>query len=179
MKNFKTLLLALLVVGCSAEPETDIAGLEAMRDQWQAAFDANDAAAIAALYAANGTLHPPNAKKMMGRRAIEAYWDEFMSSVGSGEINDSEVYASGDAGYKVGTYMLTDAAGAPSDVGKYVEIWRHIDGRWQMLHDIYNSDMPLPAPPPPPAADDEAEVFDDEDAEIVGDDEAEAIDVEG
>ena len=169
MKMFKTLLLALLVIGCSEEPETDLAGLQAMSDQWQAAFDARDAAAIAARYAANGPLHPPNARKMMGRRAIEAYWDEFMSSGIGGGINDTEVYADGDVGYKIGTYMLTDAAGAPSDVGKYVEIWRHVDGRWQMLHDIFNSDMPLPAPPPPPEPDDEAEVFDDE--EMIEDEE--------
>jgi ketosteroid isomerase-like protein len=178
MKMFKTLLLALLVVGCSSEPETDLAGLQAMRDQWQAAFDATDAAAIAALYAANGTVHPPNAKKAMGRRAIEAFWQEFLSSGLGAEISDSEVYASGDVGYKIGTYMITDAAGAPADIGKYVEVWRFIDGRWQMLHDIYNSDMPLPAPPPPapPEADDEAEVFDDE--EMIEDEEA-LMDEEG
>ncbi len=102
MKMFKTLLLALLVVGCSSEPETDLAGLQAMRDQWQAAIDATDAAAIAALYAANGTVHPPNAKKAMGRRAIEAFWQEFMSSGVGAEISDTEVYASGDVGYKAG-----------------------------------------------------------------------------
>lgn len=169
MKTFTTVLLALLVVGCSGEPETDLAGLESMRDQWQTAFDAGDPAAVAALYAANGTLHPPNAKKQMGRRAIEAYWSEFLASGIGGEINDTEVFASGDVGYKIGTYMITDPAGAPADLGKYVEIWRRIDGKWQLLHDIFNSDMPLPAPPPTPAADDEVEVIDDA-AEIPDDD---------
>lgn len=169
MRNFKVLLIAVLAVGCSGEPETDIAGLAAMQDQWQAAFDARDAAGIAALYAANGTLYAPNATKISGRTAIRAYWDDFLASGVGGQIDDTEVFASADVGYKIGTYMITDPAGAPADVGKYVEVWRHIGDKWQLLHDIYNSDMPLPALPPPPAADDEAEVFDDE-AEILEED---------
>lgn len=162
MKNLATLLFVLLVVGCSEAPETDLEGLKAMGAEWQAAFDAKDAAAMAAVYAPNGAVHPPNGKKARGRPAIEAFWTEFLSSGNAGEISDSEVYAYGDVGYKVGTYMITDPAGAPLDIGKYVEIWRHVDGRWQMLHDIFNSDMPLPEPPPPAQElDDEAEVVDD------------------
>ena len=165
MKIFKTLLLTSLIVGCSDDvPETDLAGLHAMNDQWQTAYNAGDAAAVAAIYAANGNVHPPNGKTVMGRRAIEAFWAGFMSSVGGAEIIPTDVYADGDVGYKFGTYLITDEYGAPADVGKYVEVWRHIDGRWQMLHDIFNSDMPLSEPPPPPAAEDEAEVFDDEES---------------
>ena len=177
MKMFRTLLLALMVIGCSDDvPETDLAGLNAMQDQWQAAFDAGDAAAVAAIYAANGKVHPPNGKSVMGRRAIEAFWVGFISSVGGAALNATDVYADGDVGYKFGTYMITDQTGAPADVGKYIEVWRYIDGRWQMLHDIFNSDMPLPEPPPPPEADDEAEVFDDEE---LMEDEAALIDEEG
>jgi len=163
MKKLVTLLFAVLVVGCSEAPETDLEGLRAMRMEWQAAFDAKDAAGIAAIYAANGAVHPPNGKKVRTRVEIEAFWAEFQATGNGAEISDAEVYANGDVGYKVGTYMITDPTGAPLDVGKYVEIWRHIDGRWQMLHDIYNSDMPLPEPPPPAVeeAADEAEVVDD------------------
>ena len=162
MKKLTTLLAAILLVACSAdEPVTDLEGLKAMRGEWQAAFDAKDAVAIAALYTANGTVHPPNAKKVKSRPAIQSFWADFMASGSSAAISDTEVNANGDIGYKVGTYMMTDPAGAPLDVGKYVEVWHYIDGRWQMLHDIYNSDMPLPEPPPPPAAESEAEVFDD------------------
>jgi uncharacterized protein (TIGR02246 family) len=173
MRNFKALLIAVLAAGCSGEPETDIAGLAAMHDQWQAAFDARDAAAVAAIYAANGTLYAPNSRKITGRTAIQVYWDDFLASGVGGQIDDTEVFAGVDVGYKIGTYMITDPAGAPADVGKYVEIWRHIDGKWQLLHDIYNSDMPLPALPPPPEADDEVEVIDDE-AEVV-EEEAEPV----
>jgi len=40
------------------------------------------------------------------------------------EINDIEVYASGDLGYKVGSYVITNPGGTTIDVGKYIEVWR-------------------------------------------------------
>jgi ketosteroid isomerase-like protein len=163
MRKLATLVTLILAAGCSDEPATDLEALQSMREAWQAAFDARDAAGIAALYAANGSVHPPNAKTVKNRRAIEDFWENFLAAGVGGQINDTEVYAVGDVGYKAGTYMVTDSAGAPIDVGKYVEIWRHKNGKWQLLHDIYNSDMPLPEPPLPAGrTDDEAEVFDDE-----------------
>jgi uncharacterized protein (TIGR02246 family) len=163
MNKWTTLLFVVLASACSDAPETDPAGLRAMHDTWQSAFDAGDAAAIAAVYASDGAVHPPNGKTVKGRTSIRKYWESFQSSGIGGQINDVEVYASGDVGYKMGTYMLTDANGAPLDVGKYVEVWRYSDGKWQMKHDIFNSDMPLPEPPPamPSAEEDEAEVVDD------------------
>jgi len=110
-----------------------------------------------------------------GRAAVEAFWREFISSGIGGEINDIEVYASGDLGYKVGSYVITDPGGTTIDVGKYIEVWRYADGNWQMLHDIFNRDMPLPAPPPVPEPDDEAEVIDNDEAEVFDNDEAEVI----
>jgi ketosteroid isomerase-like protein len=163
MRKLTMLLFIALAVGCSGAPEPDLEGLRAMRNEWQTAFDARDAAGIAAVYASNAAVHPPNGKTVNGRTSIQKFWEAFQADGFGGQINDVEVYASGDVGYKVGTYMLTDAGGAPFDVGKYLEIWRFSDGKWQMQHDIFNSDMPLPEPPPPaaPQEDDEAEVVDD------------------
>jgi ketosteroid isomerase-like protein len=162
MKKLATLLIVLLAAACADEPQTDLEGLKAMQGEWQAAFDSRDGAAIAAVYAANGAVHPPNGKTVKGRSDVAAFWDEFLASGIGGQIDDAEVYANGDVGYKVGTYMVTDPAGAPIDVGKYVEIWRYANGKWQMRHDIFNSDMPLPAAPTPaPEMDDEAEVIDE------------------
>ncbi len=168
MKKLTMLLFALMAIGCSDAPETDLDGLRAMGTKWQAAFDAKDPAAIAALYADNGAMLPPNDSAAQGRAAVEAFWVAFLSSGVGGGIKDTEVYASGDLGYKSGSYVITDPGGTTIDVGKYIEVWRHVDGRWQMTHDIFNSDMALPEPPapPPPERNDEAEVADDE-AEVV------------
>jgi len=61
------------------------------------------------------------------------------------------VAQSGELAYLSGTYELTlnDASGKPvKDRGKYVEVWKkQADGTWKATVDIWNSDLPAPAPP--------------------------------
>ena len=159
MKKFMTLVLVLLAVGCTQAPQTDLEGLKAMRDVWQSAYDAKDAALITAIYSENGAVMPPNSESANGLAAIEGFFREFQATGMRVELQDTEAYAHGDVGYKVGTYTISDADGATVDEGKYVEIWRYIDGTWRMHRDIFNSNLPLPAPEPEP--EDEAEVADE------------------
>ncbi|MGH8194514.1 MAG: YybH family protein [Woeseiaceae bacterium] len=145
MKAKMSVFFALLMTGCMQAPEADLDGLAAMQDVWQSAFEAGDSAAIAAIYSADGAVLPPNGETVTGRAAIDAFWNEFLASGINGEIKDTEVYAQGDLGYKVGTYTMTDATGAAIDDGKYVEIWRRVDDQWQLHRDIFNSNRPLSA----------------------------------
>ena len=158
MKKLITLVFVLLAAGCMQAPPTDLEGLKAMQDVWQSAFDARDTAALAAIYAEDGEVMPPNSNTMIGRAAIEAFWADFQASGIGVEGKDTEVYAHGDVGYEVGTYTVTDAGGATIDEGKYVEIWRQVDGKWQIYRGIWNSNLPLAAPEPEPEPEDEAEV---------------------
>jgi ketosteroid isomerase-like protein len=88
---------------------------------------------------------------------------ESLASGISIEMNDTEVYAHGDVGYMAGTYTVADAGGAIIDKGKYVDIWRQVDGKWQISRAIWNSNLPLatPEPEPEPESEDEAEVADE------------------
>ena len=164
MKKLMTLVFVLLAAGCMQAPQTDLEGLKAMQDVWQSAFDARDSAALAALYAEDGSLLPPNSEVIVGRAAIEAFWEDFLATGTGVEIKDTEVYAHGDDGYTVGVYTVTDAGGATIDEGKYVVIYRNVDGKWQLHRDIWNSNLPLaaPEPEPEPEPEDEAEVADED-----------------
>jgi len=73
MKKLTTLLFTLLAIDYSDAPETDLEGLKAMEGEWQAGFDTRDAAAIAAVYAENGAVLPPNGTRVRGRAAVEAF----------------------------------------------------------------------------------------------------------
>ncbi len=146
MKKLMILMFVLWTVGCMQVPQTDLEGLKAMQDVWQSAFDTKDPAELAAIYAEDGALLPPNSEMTNGRAAIEAYWAEFQASGIGAEITDTEVYAHSDLGYTVGTFIATDAGGATIDEGKYVVIWRNVDGKWQMHRDIWNSSRPPPTP---------------------------------
>jgi len=145
VKKLMILFCGLVMAGCMQQeaPQTDLEGLKAMHDVWQSAYNANDPAALAAIYEEDGALMPPNGTPVTGRAAIEAFWGDFIASGGGVRITDAEAYAHGDVGYKIGTYSITDSGGASVDEGKYVEVWRHADGRWQMHRDIWNSSLPL------------------------------------
>jgi ketosteroid isomerase-like protein len=163
MKKLMTLVFVLLAAGCMQAPQTDLEGLKATQDVWQSAYDAEDSAALAALYAEDAALMPPNNNSVIGRAAIEVFWADFKASGVGIEIQDTEVYAQGDDGYTVGAYTASDASGATVDEGKYVVIWRHVDGKWQNLYDIWNSNLPLGTLEPElePEPEDEAEVADE------------------
>ena len=148
MKKFITLSFLLVAAGCTQEPQTDLDGLKATEEMWQSAYDAEGSAELAAMYAQDAILMPPNSNSVVGRAAIEVFWDGFKASGVDVQINDTEVYGQGSDGYTVGTYTASDANGATVDEGKYLVIWRYDQGQWQLYRDIFNSNLPLPAPEP-------------------------------
>ena len=146
MKKLMISAFVLLMAGCMQAPQTDLEGLKATIDVSQSAFDARDPAAIAAIYAEDGAVMSPNSETVTGQAAIEDFWREVLASgIDLGVAKTTNLYAHGDVGYEVGTYAVTDPEGA-IDEGKYVRIWRHGDGKWQLQHVTWNSNLPLSAP---------------------------------
>ncbi len=146
MKKLLTMLSIAVLAGCGGgqQVETDLAGLRDMGDAFRVQLNIRDAAALAAIYAPNGSIMPPNAPMVSGREAIEAFWGEFLANGNIVGIKDAEVQAHGHIGYKVGTYTIASPHNQLLDRGKYVEIWHHADGGWQLMYDIFNSDRPPP-----------------------------------
>jgi uncharacterized protein (TIGR02246 family) len=116
-------------------------------DRWLQLVKTKDAAAIAALYAEDGAVMPPNAPSGKGRAAIQQTWASMMQTPGFALTFAPEqivVSASGDMALDRGTYSLTIAPNgtAQTDTGKYVVVWRKIGGEWKAAADIFNSDLP-------------------------------------
>ena len=119
-------------------------------DRWLQLVKAKDAAGIAALYAEDGAVMPPNAPIGKGRAAIEQTWASMMRTPGFDLTFVPEqiiVSASGDMALDRGTYSLTIARDGTSqtDTGKYVVVWRKIGSEWKAAADIFNSDLPASA----------------------------------
>jgi len=116
-------------------------------DHWLQLVKAKDAAGIAALYAEDGAVMPPNAPVGKGRTAIQQTWASMMQTPGFDLTFVPEqiiVSSSGDMALDRGTYKLGFAAGgtAKTDTGKYVVVWRKIGSEWKAAADIFNSDLP-------------------------------------
>jgi len=150
-------LIAIATGVIAAQQKTAAGGDEAaiakIRSAYQSASSAQDAPAMAKLYAPDGIEMPPNAPAVKGRAAIEAYHKSFAQQfmVHGMTITGTETHVMGDRGYDVGTYkqqlMSMKGGGVIDDHGKYVVLFKKDGGNWWITHAIYNSDVPLPAPP--------------------------------
>ena len=122
----------------------DKAMLEGKTAKWMEAFNARDADRLTALYAEDAVVAPPNAPAIFGRDAIRADNREtFAAGEVAVELEDLEIIIQGDLGYKAGRYRMR-AKDTLVDRGKYLEIWRKIDGEWLLHRDIWNSSLPVP-----------------------------------
>jgi len=130
--------------------EQDLRDLDA---KWSAAAGAKDVDKTVSYYSEDAVVMPPNAPSATTKEAIRSAWKEMLTSPGaaiSWKTTKVEVAKSGDLAYVSGTYeeTMTDASGKPvKDHGKYVEIFKkQADGTWKVVADIWNSDLPAPAP---------------------------------
>lgn len=136
--------LTLLLSGCGqATTEGDPAQITSRSAEWDAAMNAGDTGAIAALYTDDARLLVPNAAMTVGEDGIRAAFGGMIDAGLSVKLTSVEARVSGDIGHNVGRYVLS-ADGKEVDVGKFVETWeRGADGVWRIANDIYNSDRPV------------------------------------
>ena len=147
-----TLLVSFLFI-CTASAADTKAIEQALRDldtQWSAAAGVKDLEKTISFYSENAIVLPTNAPAATTKDAIRNTWKDLLASSGLAigwKTTKVEVSKSGDLAYTTGTYELTmnDASGKPiNDRGKYVEVWKkQTDGKWKVVADIWNSDLPL------------------------------------
>jgi len=144
-------LALLLTIGCAApQPDSTAeaqAGIDATNAQFMAAVGQGDAAGVAACYTENTQLLPPNGTIVSGSKAVQKTFQGFIDAGIKGvRLASTEVEGHGDTAYEVGTYALTVEGGQTVDEGKYIVIWKKAGDEWKLHRDIFNSNLPLPAP---------------------------------
>jgi uncharacterized protein (TIGR02246 family) len=119
------------------------AAIEAATAKFSAAFKAGNAADMAAFYADDAVLLPPNSQVVRGRPAIQKLWQDFIDS-GAKELalTTTDVEAAGMLASETGTARVKDAAGKILDEAKYVVVWKQVGGKWMIYRDIWNSNAP-------------------------------------
>jgi uncharacterized protein (TIGR02246 family) len=159
-KNYGGLALLLFLTGCgrvtSEDPTAEQKSAEsAVREQdaqWAKTAGANDLEGTVAYYTDDASLLPPNAPIATGKQAIRAVWAVMLTPdvTVSWEVTKSDAARSGELAYVTGVYQITakNPKGKPlEDRGKLVEVWKkQDDGKWKVATDIFNSDVPAPAP---------------------------------
>ena len=144
-------VLALLTSPMLAAKATDSA-----QACWQPAFEAGDADAVSKCYAPDAVFWLPGAPMMKGRDAIREGYAGFFAgfTIKSVSLVEMGHSARGDEAASWGSFTIVMASKADgkevSEVGRYTDVSRKIDGHWLYLVD-HASDDPAPPPAPTPA----------------------------
>lgn len=133
----------------SVDPATVESEIDARGDDFERAIEAGDADAVAALYADDAVLLPPNMPRVTGTQGIRSTFAEWleMDPDAAIELTADEVVVaeSGELAYEIGTAQVSGSApdgGTYEDTGKYLVVWRNDGDEWLMVADMWSSDAP-------------------------------------
>ena len=140
-------LVGVTVCACQppqAEPPADVTvEIQTANDQFSAAFAAQDAAALANLYTAQAQLLPPNSDFILGREAIQTFWQGVMDAgVAGATLTIEEAVGTDSMAVEVGRYEMSTADGSTIDEGKFIVWWQRTPAGWRLHRDIWNSSRP-------------------------------------
>ncbi|HEX3497848.1 MAG TPA: DUF4440 domain-containing protein [Stellaceae bacterium] len=130
---------AIVLIACPAMAQSVKASIDRVNQNFVSIFAKGDAAGLAAFYTEQATILPPGAPMMKGRKNIEAFWKQAMTSLKDLKLQTVEVEGLGGASAReIGTF--TAESGQQQVVGKYVVVWRKTGKSWRLDTDIWNID---------------------------------------
>jgi len=139
---FAVIIAAVLNPPANAQSPRD--DIEAALVTFAAAFNRGDDAGVAAHYAEDGAILPPDSARVDGRANIQAFWKGAIDAgLADLTLKAVEVGGSGDIAFEVGevSYSAPDKTSARSTAtGKYIVVWKKgTDGVWRLYRDIWNA----------------------------------------
>jgi uncharacterized protein (TIGR02246 family) len=117
----------------------DKEAIQALDDQFSAAAARGDATAIAALYATDATVLPPDNSVVTGAR-IPAFFAAMVTQVAAVKLTATEVTRlSEDYIREIGDVTVTTKGEKPvTATSSYVVVWRRVGGVWKLWTDIFH-----------------------------------------
>jgi len=159
MKNL--LLTGILVLSSLAitaqtktdkkDTKSDEQAIRSLSKNWLDLTKKNDAAACAALFADDGVSYGINQDPFIGPAAIKKHFSDMHDKNPKEMVDWStdrvEVSSSGDLAVEYGKFNVTGLGkdGKESDYGKYLTVYRKVNGVWKVAADIGSSTKPVAA----------------------------------
>jgi uncharacterized protein (TIGR02246 family) len=139
----------LAACGC-IKKQVDFAAEEqairAISLKWLEIDKARDAAGQVALFADDGTVFRENEGPYVGHSAIQNYYTHYYEKnpdyVPSWGTDHVKVAASGDLAVEYGSWQEKNSDGTQKDYGKYITVYRKMNGAWKVAADMSLSTKP-------------------------------------
>ena len=118
-------------------------GIAKTNETFQSAFAAGDAAKLSSLYTDDGWLMAPHVDTFKGKEAVQAaFQGMFDGGITRLTLTTDEIDQCGDTAIETGEFALY-AGDVKIDNGKFMVVWKNIDGDWYLRRDIINSNQPM------------------------------------
>ena len=109
------------------------------------AFNAGDAAGVAAQYTSHTEIFPPGSTRIAGRQAVQNFWQGIIdANVTDLILRSDEIDDLGDQALEIGTVTASAPGEGGARValsGKYMVLWTlDADDAWRIHRDIWNWD---------------------------------------
>ena len=147
-----TLFLAITFSTASADgragkTDPDMDALRLIIEEKNLAFTqahvTGDREVIDAMFTDDARVLPPNSDPVEGRQAIDELTRQYIE-YGVYEFHEETVdfYGSGDLLIDQGNYVMVYGPERTREEGKYLNVWRLVDGDWKIHSNIWNSTAP-------------------------------------
>lgn len=132
--------------------KTEEQAIRSISMKWLELSKSRNAAGMAALFADDGELYSMNQEPIVGPAAIQRWFTKNQKENPKIVVNWTtdrvEIAAYGDLAVEYGSFTQTGLglSGTETDQGKYVTVYRKVNGTWKVVADIGNSTKPKDTP---------------------------------
>ncbi|HWK74031.1 MAG TPA: DUF4440 domain-containing protein [Povalibacter sp.] len=141
MKTIGTIfcgLLCLAITGCAREETLPRSVIES----FERTFNNDDIDACVALFTDDAQILPQHGPIVSGRAGIEQFLKDQMNPVVVFDTTADMTLVRDDIAVEQGQYRVRDIRrGADIELGKYLHVWRNVNGSWKLYRIIYNTDV--------------------------------------
>lgn len=133
-------LIGVLLLGSCTPESVDVTDeIREANKVFLETISAEDAKAVSMLYTEDAVMYPPNFSIITGRNALERGWKgDFELGFPTLEIETVSAEATGNTAVEDGRYRMSVDGNVVGE-GKYISIWKKVNGQWLIDKDIWNS----------------------------------------
>lgn len=115
--------------------------------QFTKAHIIKDTAYLNSSFTEDAKVFPPNSEIVIGQKAISKLNSDWVN-YGIYEFKEESTSLYGNKDYVIdeGTYYLRYGKENTIDKGKYINVWKNIDGEWKIYSNIWNTNLPIETP---------------------------------
>jgi ketosteroid isomerase-like protein len=115
----------------------------ALEKSWDTHFNSGDLNSLLSLYADDAIRLPNNQTIISGKEAIKKEMEIEQTKLKKGYTNTSEttdVFGDENTVTEVGRTIRKDASGKVKSTGKYITIWKKVNGKFVTAREMWNDD---------------------------------------